>query len=230
MLLTLLIACTPKPAAGFRAQLTARLEQLAAHPRIEVMAAYFAPPLDAAGLARVEAHYGRPLDAPLRALFSETGGVQVLWRCVPARAPGPLPDPSKRYDEGADLLNRDGIDGFIEIDPIAWLPEDKTARREIDGEAIPWSQLRLFDAGSYYYAAALVVDPRFPEPRVVEMDDYYAHVEERSMSTQAYLDRLIATVGYHGEHHDSLCAGALEDIGLAPPSRPDRTEHRGVVQ
>ena len=50
------------------------------------------------------------------------------------------------------------------------------------------------------------------------------------MSTRAYLDQLVAKLGYHGERHESLCEGVLEDIGLAPKSRPGRTEHRGVVK
>lgn len=209
----------PSIPGGFRAALTARLRTLAANPRVEILAAHFGPPLDDAGLRRLEQRLGMPLAGPLRDLFRETGEVQVVWRCVPPRPPpGTLPDPAKRYDAGPDLTTRDGIDGDIEIVPLTDLPGYEPGHAEtIDGRRVAWTLLRSFDLGTYYYAAALVADPASPAPRVVLVDDYYAHVEPRSMSVSGYLALLVENLGYRPREGDEACRSVVEELGLRPP-------------
>lgn len=203
----------------FREALEARVEALIAHPRVQVDAAWFGPGLNPGALLEFERRLRRPLPPALRAALAQTGDVQVIWRCLPPyQADTSRPMPGRR-DSGPDLTNRPGH-GAIELGVRHWMPTDEPRPLVIDGRPTEHGWLHLIDAGDYYHATALWLDPALPEARVVDLDDYHAHVEEASLSAEAFLDRLVADVGYFGDANDGRCADLEGELGLTPRGGP----------
>ena len=229
----------------------AMVDQIKAHPLLEVRRFEIGAPIDADGLRAVERHLGAPLAPALKGFFQECNGLSLYWKIKAGLSDDEmdaLGEDFGDYDLGSpdDESGEDHQSLFanLKILPLQeaiigrdWSKvilagDDEMARQPVDflGKPQPrgtlLQKLRPFDLFSGYACMAFYLEPGVGDPKALHLSGHYVEWDNSRLTDFAsYLEVVLATRGLTEARANVFKAYRGDQQPLLTFAGPDDLEH-----